>query len=388
MQNADQERGQGGGMNNDLQLVQTALAEIDLVSAGISELKKRYAGMVYDVTTAEGMAEATAARKAINSPIIKVEKIRKDGKAPILELGRKLDGEAKRITAELDAIKRPIELQIDMQKAKEEQAAQVERERIAAITETIAGLHRVPSEMGGKSSAEIAKRIAALQEHDLSEWADEFIVDAEKARAGAIAALQQLHAGAVAQEQTAVVEKARIEQERTELAKLREEQAERDRLAELHKRQQEEAEATTRAKIALAEKESRERIEAEERAARLAREEADRIARQAREAEEAKAKAIRDEEERKLKAERDRVEAERREIEEAARKEREAAEAKARVERQAEEEKQRKIRLEMQATEDAQSALQNFKSTYGSRQEFAGIVAAIDAYFVELRKAA
>ena len=62
----------------------------------------------------------------------------------------------------------------------------------------------------GKSSAEIAKRMDALQTYDLTEWAAEFIADAEKARAQAIAALQQLHAGAVAQEETAAKEAARI----------------------------------------------------------------------------------------------------------------------------------------------------------------------------------
>lgn len=335
-------------MNSDLQLVQTALTEIDLVAAGIAELTSRYKGMVYDVTTPEGMAEAQKARKAINSPIIKVEKIRKDGKAPILELGRKLDGEAKRITGELELLKRPIESQIDQQKAIEEANAQKERDRVAQITQCITDLHMTAGTMGGKSSADIQAKIAALQEFDLTEWADEFIVEAEKARAGAIAALQQLHAGALAQEQTAAAEAARIAQERAELAKLRAEQEERDRQADLIAKENAEADAKRRARIAEEERASREKIEAEERAARLAREEADRAARKEREAEEAK-----------LKAERDRLE------------------AIARAERQ-----------EQAARADAIGMLRMFVERHGKRPEFAPLVAWINKYQAAQKQAA
>ena len=77
--------------------VQNAVAEFDKVAAGLAELKGKYAGVVFDVTTTKGMDEAKAARAAIREPRYEIERVRKAAKAPILKLGKELDDRAKAI---------------------------------------------------------------------------------------------------------------------------------------------------------------------------------------------------------------------------------------------------------------------------------------------------
>lgn len=337
---------------NDIEKVSTALAEIDLVAAGIATLTNRYAGVVYNVADPEGMKEAIAARKAIKAPLFAVEKIRKEGKAPILELGRKLDGDARHITEQLEALVRPIDAQIDAEKAKAEIALQAENQRVAQITQSIVDLNMVAGQMGGKSSAEIVKKMADLTAYELSDWADEFIVQAEKARAGAIAALQQLHAGALAQENMAAMEAERVAQDRAELARLKAEKDERDRNEQARL-------DDAQARIDREEAASKARIEADERAARQVREEADRIARVTREAEEAR-----------LKTERDRVEAEARRV------------------RQAAEEAERAERKRQAELADADAMLKLFVQRYGHMPKFAPLVTWVGKYFNQQKQAA
>lgn len=258
-------------MNTDIVKVETALTEFAKIEAGLADLRAQYAGVVFSVTTKEGMADALAARAAVRKPRYSTEEIRKAAKAPILELGRSLDAKAKYINAELLKIEDPIQAQIAVEESRKEQEKIVETQRKAQISQAIYDLHMVVSTMAGKSAAEIDKRILALQEYDLSEWAEEFIVDAEKARASALTALQQLHAGALAHEQAQAAEAAKAAQERAELETLRAEMA-------IHKAAEAKAAEAKRAE-AEAEK-ARERIRAEEmekaqrEAGRLAREQA------------------------------------------------------------------------------------------------------------------
>ena len=107
-------------MSTNIEKVSGALAEFSRVEAGIAALTKAYAGVVYDVTTTEGMGAAREARRIIREPRYEVEKVRKDAKAPLLALGKEIDAEAKRITAALLAIEEPIDQQIAAEEARKE----------------------------------------------------------------------------------------------------------------------------------------------------------------------------------------------------------------------------------------------------------------------------
>src|SRR5687767_14031395 len=130
--------------NTELAVVETAIANMDKVSVGIAELAKRFKGVVYDVTTQKGMTDAKAARAEIREPRYMVETIRKEAKAPILALGKKLDSEAARITAELLKLEEPIDAQVKAEETRKERereaAIRAEQERMAKLNERIAEL--------------------------------------------------------------------------------------------------------------------------------------------------------------------------------------------------------------------------------------------------------
>ncbi len=290
-------------MSTELQNVQNAVEKFDKVAAGIATLRKEYEGVVYDVTTTEGMKAAKEARKAVSKPRIEIEKIRKEAKAPILELGRKLDGEAKRITEELLAIENPINEQIAAHEAKLEAERQAlikaEQDRVALIQHQLIRLQAIPQSYS--SAVEPAKLQAVITQledgltFDYAEFADQ----AETARQAALIALRPMHIEAleriereaaaeaerVAQERRLLEERARFEAEQAEARRQRE--AEEARLA-AERQAQEEALAAQRAELERAAREQA------EREAEISRKE-----REAREAEEARKAAVKAELDRK-----------------------------------------------------------------------------------------
>lgn len=321
-------------MTTELQKVESALTEFQKIEAGLAALREQYDNVVYPVTTPAGMKEAVAARRAIREPRVATEKVRKEAKEPILALGRQLDAKAKYIHEELMKLEGPIDAQIKIEEGRKEKEIHDENMRVIGIKERINDLGLLVPKMAGRTAAEITGQISSLQDHDLTEWAMEFIVDAEKAREQTVQALQRLHAGALAQEEAAAKEAAKLAAERAELEVLRAAAAEREK-AEKARMAAEQAERDAANKAARAEIE---RAEAESRA-RMAEEE--RITREAREAEEA---AIR-------------------------------------AKRQAVEKEEAKLRAEQVALADARSMLKLFVQRYRNVAEFKALVTWIDKYF-------
>ena len=122
-----------------------AVLAITETEKGIAELKQKYGGVVFEVTTTQGMTEAKQARKEIREPRYTIEHLRKDAKAPILALGRAVDSIAADLTAQVLAIEEPIDKQIkdeEERKAEEKRLAEeAERKRIDDIKARIAKLH-------------------------------------------------------------------------------------------------------------------------------------------------------------------------------------------------------------------------------------------------------
>lgn len=321
-------------MATDIEQIQSALTEFDRVGAGLAQLKQNYGGVIFEVDTPQGMAHAKAARLALRNPRYEVERIRKAAKAPILALGKHLDAEAARITAEIMKLEDPIDQQIkneEDRKEKEKQAAiDAEIARVAGHRARITQIQSMAVMPAGSKSAAILARhdeVKALVIGDLQE----FQAEAEIARDQAVAILFGLHAAAVSAE----AEAARVAEERAELARLRAEderrqaearaaqQAEQARQQEEFRRQQEELNRQ-RAEQEAAAKAERERIAAEER-----------VAKEKREREEAEARRLRDAEEARIAAERKKLADE----QEAQRKQREAEElAKRQAQRPSDEE--------------------------------------------------
>lgn len=123
--------------------------EISAVATGLHDLKTKYTGVVFDVTTTAGMDEAKEARAAVRDPRYKVERIRKDSKRKLASIGKEIDKEAQYLTVELLALEAPIDAQIKAEeKRKDDERAkkvEIERQRQVAIRAALAGISELPA---------------------------------------------------------------------------------------------------------------------------------------------------------------------------------------------------------------------------------------------------
>lgn len=214
----------------ELVVVQSAITNMNRVNEGLAELSKRFKGVVYDVRTPKGMADAKAARKAIAGPRIEVEKIRKEAKAPILELGRKLDAEANRIKGELEALEKPIDQQITAEEnrveAERQAAIKAEQDRVALIRlriDTMRDKLRLGAQ--ARSAAQVSELMNEVDSVVVDASFQEFQDEAADIKASVFQQLDKMLEAFVAREK----EEQRLREERAELDRLRSEQAERDR---------------------------------------------------------------------------------------------------------------------------------------------------------------
>ena len=257
----------------------TTIAEYKATDSALAELRHKYETVVFDVTTGKGMEQAKKARAELRDHRVSLEKERVRIKAPALEQCRLIDSEAKRITAELEALEAPIDEQIKAEedrkarkKAAEEQA---ERERIAAITARFDAVKALPLRAVDATADVILAVIAEAEATDTSGLSDDFVAamkhEVRLAVASLRAALDKRHA--------ADAEAERIKAERAELEALRAQQAallaEQDRLAAAE-REREAAEARRLEDLARAEREVIEKAAREAREAEQARIDAER----------------------------------------------------------------------------------------------------------------
>lgn len=275
-------------MSVEIDNISKALVDIDMVSMGLGDLRKQYAGVIYEVSTFSGLEKAKAARQAVRAPRYEVERIRKEAKKPILDIGRKLDTEAARITKVLLEIEDPIDKQIKAEEGRKdrERAEKIEAEqrRVTALQERVNALRGNRSLSASSGSALIAEHISDVERIEVDNSFDEFRQQAEDAKIAGLAWLRDLQSAATAHE----AETARIHAERAELGRLRKAEeerqaAERARSAEEERqakavREAEAAKVATenariRAEHDAAAKAERERLAAEER--RLAAERAE-----------------------------------------------------------------------------------------------------------------
>lgn len=293
-----------------LTLQEHAMQEIDAVAAGIADLAKRYTGVVYDVATTKGMADARAARKEIREPRYEVERVRKAKIAELRQISSNINERAASITDEIRALEEPIDQQIKREEERKAAEKAAEQERIAKQEDKLDSLRRAPLNFVGADSDALQAGIADLKGDDLAELDDVYRPDAEKARDESVAALEKM-----------LDERRKLDEAAAELERQRQEQAAREAAeAEARRQQQEKEDAERRAKQ---EQEDRERAKA--RAA-----EESRLAEERRQLEEREAA----QREAEAKAEQERREAA------------EKAEAERKAREQAEAEKRERARLE------------------------------------------
>ena len=82
----------------------TEIVEYSKTEAALSDLAQRYKGVLFDVTTREGLSAAIKGRVELRGYRVALEKTRVEIKAPALKRTQLIDSEARRITAEIEAL--------------------------------------------------------------------------------------------------------------------------------------------------------------------------------------------------------------------------------------------------------------------------------------------
>jgi colicin import membrane protein len=145
----------------------TDIAEFKATEAALAKLQEAYDGAQYDVTTPAGMLAATQGRRELRELRVDIEKRRKELKAPLIEQGRHIEDEAKRITAALVALEDPIDAQIQAEQKRrdqiKEEEAQAKRDKLAGIQKRIARISEEPVLLVGKPVAEVEARLEVLR---------------------------------------------------------------------------------------------------------------------------------------------------------------------------------------------------------------------------------
>jgi hypothetical protein len=254
--------------------------------ANLTELVKSSA-RIAEIKNGDGYKEAHGARMNLKNTRVAIQKAGKDAREDAQAFSKAVIAEANRLTAMIE----PEETRLQSLQEEWDAAREAERqEKIRAEQTRIEG-HRYGIDMirnlATKGAAASVDALNVLIECAMSVDAsadtyEEFAPAADKAKSETLAALQELHAAAVAREAEAL----RLQAEREELARLRAEQEAR--------------EAAERTRIAAEQKAEAERLaaerrqfEEEHRALRAAQAEADRKAAEARAAEQARLDAER-----------------------------------------------------------------------------------------------
>lgn len=246
----------------------TQVAEYSKTEAALGDLRKRFKGMTWDVSTTAGDKDARAARKELVSLRTGLDAKRKEIKAPLLLQCDLIEKEAKRITGEIVALESPIDelIKTEEKRRAEEKAERdrIESERVAEIQERISAIRSVAVQMVNQPSAAIQEALDELSAMRIDELLfGEFDLKAQGDRADAVKALTKMLEATLAQE----AEASRLNAEREAFER---QQAEQRRIDAEEALARQEAEAKARAEQAEVD-----RIAAEQRAIEQAKIDAD-----------------------------------------------------------------------------------------------------------------
>jgi hypothetical protein len=255
-----------------MEVIANSIQEYSVTTAALAELRVRFEGAKYDVSTASGLETARKDRRELVALRTSLETKRKEIKEPALAHCKLIDEEAKRIKIEIEALEMPIDTIIKAEEArKEEEKAEKARQAAASqkvLDDKILEIGKLPLRCIGKNAEEIAAFVAALEAKEIGgEFTGKTRELAEAAKSEAIAEIHAILHTVVEAEKAEAERKA--EQE-AEAARLEAERVERERLAAI------EREAIEKQQAELAEQKRLNDLEAE-RLAELSRAENARI---------------------------------------------------------------------------------------------------------------
>lgn len=255
---------QGEVMPRDAEQPATQIAAYNQTAAALAEMRQLYAGKTYDVATTAGMKDAVAARGALKSTRLKLESLRVELKAPLLQQGKLLDSEAEKIRLEIVALENPIDAQIKAQELVKEQEREAReearRQARIRITARITAIRELPFGLLNADMPALAAGLDQLSVYDATDMDDMDKQEAERAIAASRSAVQRLID--VKREQQE--EDERQARQRAALARQQEEQDERGRVAQAA-RDKADAEAKAERDRQAAEQKAKDDAAAEER---------------------------------------------------------------------------------------------------------------------------
>ena len=201
--------------------VSTSITEYSKTEAALTELKQRYNGLVFDFSQKTGLVEAKKARTELRTLRTTLESMREDLKRPILERGRLIDAEAKRINERLLELETPLSTQIKAEEDRREKEKQ-EREakqrlRINALQSRIDTLRNEPILAAGLPAAKVKEKLDEISALQIGTDFDEFQELAELVKAEVCDRLKDIFAAKT----TAEREAEKIRQEREQLQRER-----------------------------------------------------------------------------------------------------------------------------------------------------------------------
>lgn len=184
----------------------------------------------FNIQTTAGLEVAKQLRASFRTIRIGAENMRKERKAPIIQIGKLLDTRYKELEADITPHEDKFDAMIKAEEARKEQikAEEVARERarVEQIENRLRVLRGIPALHLQSSAADINQAIErnSILVLDPDEF-EEYHEAAQAALDGALVELQRMHRIAVERE----TEAARVQAERAELARLRHDAAVADR---------------------------------------------------------------------------------------------------------------------------------------------------------------
>lgn len=220
------------------------ITEYKQTEAGLAELREQYK-TVPDVQTKDGMELAREARRNCVALRSTIEERRRELKAPVLDRGRLIDAEAKRITDEISKVETPFDLAIKAEEGRIEAAREAKRkaaaERRAKIDAQLAAIRDFPLQHLSSSAEALALAIAEVPDPEQFALDEDYQAEAKRLYDTTIERLQMMR------EARLESDRVRAEQE-AEAARLAAERAAHD--AEIAaQRQRDERDAARRKQL-------------------------------------------------------------------------------------------------------------------------------------------
>lgn len=180
--------------------IEEGKVEVEVFSkteAYLAELEQDYK-KVPDCETAEGYAKAKEGVTTLRTCRTAIEKERKRIKQPYLDAGKIIDSEAKRITERLVALEEPLK---EAKKEIDEREKRQKEERLAKLDNKIVNIRAYVNMAYGHGSEAIAGMIQDVDQIDTENDFYERTMEATKARAETLEALNKIYLDTLNREQ-------------------------------------------------------------------------------------------------------------------------------------------------------------------------------------------